>query len=48
MIDEPAVLGQALDLARHVVARHHVEHDVDAAAAGQALDLGDEVLRLGS
>ena len=29
---EAAVVGQALDLARDVVAGHHVEHDVDAAA----------------
>ena len=36
----------ALQVRLDVVAADHVEHDVDAALAGDAPDLGDEVLRL--
>ena len=44
--DQPAVLGQALDLARHVGAGDHVEDHVDALAAGELLRLFGEVLGL--
>src|SRR3954464_8511981 len=43
---EPTVVGEALELLRHVVAADHVENYVDALASGGGLDLGREVLRL--
>ena len=45
MIDEPAFEREALQVLLDVVAADHVEHDVDAALAGDARDLGDEILR---
>ena len=42
----PPVIGQTFDIARDVIARNHVEHHVDALAAGEGLYLLDEVLRL--
>jgi hypothetical protein len=40
-----ALLGEAGEVARQIVAADHVEHDIDAAAAGDALHLLDEILR---
>src|SRR5207302_4222799 len=44
--DEPAFLGDRVQLAWHVVAADHVEDHVDAFAAGGAADFGGPVLRL--
>ena len=43
--DEPAFEREAFQVLLDVVAADHVEHDVDAALAGDARDLGDEILR---
>ena len=45
MIHQPSFEREAAQVLLDVVAADHVEHDVDAALAGDARDLGDEVLR---
>ena len=40
-----SVLGQAGEVARHIIAADHVDDDVDAAPIGDAVHLLDEVLR---
>ena len=42
---QAAFRAQRLDVAGDVIAADHVENDVDALAAGQLLDHGDEVFR---
>ena len=42
---QAALVGEALQFARNVVAADHVENHIDALAAGRRLDLGDEILR---
>ena len=42
--DMAAVLGQALEIARQIVAADHVEHRGDALAAGDLLHARDEIL----
>ena len=37
-----AILGQALEIARHIVARDHVEHQLHALAAGDPRDFLDK------
>ncbi len=44
--DVAAVVGEAGEVARDIVAADHVEDDIDAAPAGDAGDLVDEVARL--
>ena len=43
--DVAAVVGQAVQVARDIVAADHVEHHRDALALGPALDRVDEVGR---
>lgn len=43
--DDASVAGRRLDVARDIVATHHVEDDVDAALFCQCLHLGDKILR---
>jgi hypothetical protein len=40
----PALLGEAIEVAGQIVAADHVEHDLDSAAAGDALHLLGEVV----
>src|SRR5690606_7169345 len=42
--DEPALDREAAHVARHVIAAHHVEHEIHAVAAGLLLDDLDEIL----
>ena len=41
--DVAAVVGEAREVAREIVAADHVEHDRDALAAGEGLHFLDEV-----
>ena len=41
-----AILGQAFEVARDVIARDHIEHQVDALATGDPRHFGDEIGRL--
>ena len=41
-----SVVGQAGQVARHIIAADHVEHDGDTLAVGRFLDDGNEVLGL--
>ena len=43
-LDQPAFDGECRQVSRDVVATNDVEDEVDAAAAGQAIDLFDEVV----
>jgi hypothetical protein len=42
--DVAPLLGEAGEVARNIVAAHHVEHDIDTPAAGDALHFLDEIL----
>ena len=44
--DDPALLGQAFDLASDKVNRHHIEHHVNTTRLGDSLRLGRKVLGL--
>src|SRR5262249_8011859 len=41
---QAAVRRQRREIALHIIAAYHVEHDIDAAAAGHLVDDGDEIL----
>ena len=40
------IVGHAGDILRHIIAAHHVEHEVDALAAGQRQHFGRKILGL--
>ncbi len=39
-----AIIGKALQVARHIIAADHVEHQIDAALVGDPRHFGDEIL----
>ena len=41
----PAIVGEAFEVARHIIAADHVEHDIDTAAVGIGSDGLDIILR---
>ena len=43
-LHQPAAFRQRIQVARHIVAAHHIEHQVDAFATGDVFYRGDEIL----